>query len=130
MDLKDHFILCFCMQCYLYSSVHKIKTQTVGGFWAFTGGLWQNLSIPPILLSLCSKYRASLVLLSQAVLVFCQSDKQSSTLTMPDTLLCASLQTGIHASVIWVMGTVILDQILTVRYGSMAVFQLLSNSSY
>lgn len=71
-DLKDHFILCFCMQCYLYSSVHKIKTRIVGGFLvltAVTGGLLQNLSIPLVLL-FCIEYSATLVLLGQAVLVF------------------------------------------------------------
>lgn len=63
---------------------------------AATGGLLQNLSIPLVLLLFCIEYSSTLVLLGQAVLGFCQYDRLSSTLTMPGTLLSASLQFGIH----------------------------------
>lgn len=84
VDLKDHFFLCFC-------SLHKIKTQIAGGFLVLTaaaGGLLQNLSVPLVLLLFCIEYSAPLVLLGQAVLVFCQCDRLSSSLTMPGTILC------------------------------------------
>ena len=73
VDPKDHFILCFCMQCYLYSSVHKIKTLIVGGFLvltAATGGLLQNLSIPLVLLLFCIEYSATLCLARSSCLGF------------------------------------------------------------
>lgn len=89
---KDHFLLCFCIQFYLHSSVHKIKTSIAGGFLVLTTGT------PLVLLLLCIEFSAALVLLSQALLIFCQCDRLSNTLTMPGTLLCAAFSFGINFS--------------------------------
>lgn len=47
---KDHFLLCCCIQFYLHSSVHKIKTSIAGGFLVLTTGT------PLVLLLLCIEF--------------------------------------------------------------------------
>lgn len=89
---------------YLYKSINKIKIWIVWGYFvitAATGASFYSCGVTLVF----HRVKCNSCLARSSVLVLCHCEQQSSTLTVPSTPLCASLQFGIPLAWTWVIGS-------------------------